>query len=134
MLQNKIHHQLTSYVHVPLDMTEFENQSTYNSDTTETEGIHNSNADVPVGYIISTGVLAAALIICVVVSITVITIILRRNKVANTIIATFVELNRVERRVDDDEPLYEDIAGRLPSISTVTTQDNVAYISYISIS
>ena len=46
---------------------------------------------------------------------------------ANTIIATFVELNRAVRRVDDDEPLYEDIAGRLPSISTVTTQENVAY-------
>ena len=110
-------------------MTEFENQSTYNSDTTETQGIHNLNADTLVGYTVSIGVLAAALIICAVVSIIVITIILRRNKAANTTIATFAELNRVERRVDDDEPLYEDITGRLPSISTVTTVtvDNVAY-------
>ena len=116
----------TGTSHVPLDTTKFENQSTYNSDTTKTEGIHNSNADTLVGYIISIGVLAAALIICVVVSIIVITIILRRNKAANT---TIVELNRVERRVNDDEPLYEDITGRLPSISTVTTVtvDNVAY-------
>jgi hypothetical protein len=126
----------TGTLRIPLDLTEFETEGTYNSDTTEIVEIRNSNAnsntknaDIPVAYVISIGVLAAALITCVVVSITVFTIILRRSKARTSVTATFTQLNRTEPR-ESDEPIYESITGPLPlvsTISTVTTQDNVAY-------
>jgi hypothetical protein len=105
-----------------LHVTSTKTQGTYDPGTKETVGIR-TNADIPVVYTISIGVLAAALIICVVVSITVITIILRSK---TKITATVAQLDRAEER-ESDEPMYDNVTGPLSPVSTVTTRDNVAY-------
>ena len=76
-------------------------------------------------YIISFTSLAIALIVgAVLLSITVTTIVIKRNKAKTT--AVLIQSNRAERTIHD-EPLYENVTGPLPSFSTITTQDNVAY-------
>ena len=75
-------------------------------------------------YIISFSAVAMALVVSAVVFITVMAVILKRNKAKTT--AVFALSNRAEATTSD-EPMYENVTGPLPSISTITTQDNVAY-------
>ena len=70
-----------------------------------------SNSDTNTAYLISTTFLATALIVCAVVSTTVIALILRRGKLK--INATLELLHRVERTTGN-EPMYEDVTGPPP--------------------
>ena len=92
---------------------------------TENLSTHNSEHDLDTNvapYTISIGLLTTALIICVVVSVVVIVIILTRNKIT----AAFAQSNR-EGSIIHAEPAHEDVTGPLPSVSTITTQENIAY-------
>ena len=104
------------------------------SPTVQTESDNNNiillgmdNPDTSRVCIISISVLAAALIVSVVVSITVIVIIIARRKAAKTQAGLDLQLaNRAEKDRDTDST-YEDVTGPLPSASTISTQDNIAY-------
>ena len=97
------------------------NQATHNSDTTETAGMYKSVINTV--YTISFSS-ATALIVCIVVSIAAIVVMLKRRKAKTT--AVFVQSNKAEG-TEHNEPMYENVTGPLPLISTITTQDNVAY-------
>ena len=100
---------------VPIDcLYPTENLSTHNSE-------HNLNTNIA-SYTISTGFLTTALVICVMVSVIVTVTILTRNKIT----AAFAHLNREEGNMHA-EPACEVITGPTLSVSTITTQDNVAY-------
>ena len=77
-------------------------------------------------YIASISSLATALTVSIVISITIIVIILKRNKAKNTALELQLS-NRAGRSVTHTESMYEDVTGPLPSVSTISTQDNVAY-------
>ena len=94
----------------------------YNSATTEAEGMNNPATNTV--YIISFSSVATALVISLVVFITVMVITLTRSKAKNT--AVFALSNRAEGTIHN-EPMYENIIVPLPSVSTITNQDNVAY-------
>ena len=93
----------------------------YNSATTEAEGMNNPATNTV--YIISFSSVATALAISLVIFITVM-VILIRSKAKNT--AVFALSNRAEGTIHN-EPEYENVVGPLPSVSTITNQDNVAY-------
>ena len=101
--------------------TTIENQGTEEAQGTnhpdDIEGIHSSTA-----YIASISSLAAALIVTVVISITVIATILRRSK--DKIKATLSESsNRVEGTTQM-ESVYEEVPG---PVSAIDTHENIAY-------
>ena len=98
-----------------------DNQGTHTSDTTETPGMYNSAINTV--YTISFSS-ATALIACVVVSIAMIVTTLKRIKTKTTTMS--VQSNRTEG-TEHEEPMYETITDPLPSVSAITTQDNVAY-------
>ena len=86
----------------------------------------NLNSDTNIAYTISIGFLIATLIVCVVVSITVIAVVWRRSKVKIKA-ALESQCHGVEGTIGG-EPTYVDITGPLPSFSmAINTQDNVAY-------
>ena len=100
-----------------------DNQVTNSSDITQIVGVHSSATNTV--YIISFTSLATALIVGAVLSITVVAIILlKRNQVKT--LAVLIHSNR-EEGTTHDEPMSENVIGPLPSVSTINTQDNVAY-------
>ena len=98
------------------------NQETHNLDSTKTAGTHSLGTIME--YIISIGLLATALMVCVVVFIIVISIILIRSKAK---IEAALQQSASLGETIHVEPMYEDITGPLPSESAIDTQDNVAY-------
>jgi flagellar biosynthesis/type III secretory pathway M-ring protein FliF/YscJ len=75
-------------------------------------------------YIISTGLLATALMVCVVVFIIVTSVILIRSKAK---IKAALQQSASQGETINMEPMYEDITRSLPSASDLNTQVNVAY-------
>jgi flagellar biosynthesis/type III secretory pathway M-ring protein FliF/YscJ len=75
-------------------------------------------------YIISTGLLATALMVCVVVFIIVTSVILIRSKAK---IKAALQQSASPGETMNMEPMYEDITRSLPSASDLNTQVNVAY-------
>ena len=106
-----------------------ENQGTYNSNSTETMGMNNSesatsqvnNLATSQAYIISFSSLAMALIVVAAVSLTAIATVLKRRQGKAPDV-----FNRAEETTSD-RPMYENVTGPLPSVSEISTQDNVAY-------
>ena len=95
------------------------NWGTHILDTTEIFSIHKAATNTV--YIISIGSLAAALTVSIAISLTVIFV--KRSTSCKTRIK---HSNNTEEPVHD-EPMYEDITGALSSVSTINTQDNIAY-------
>ena len=77
-------------------------------------------------YIASISALAAALIVCVVVSITAIVIMSLRNKTRNKAAIELQLENRAAKKVRM-ESMYEDVTNPSNPDGTISTQDNVAY-------
>ena len=84
------------------------------------------STDITEVYIVSISSLATALVVSVVISIIVIVIILIRSKAKNTALERQLS-NRAGRSITHMESMYEDVTGPLPPVSTISTQDNVAY-------
>jgi flagellar biosynthesis/type III secretory pathway M-ring protein FliF/YscJ len=99
-----------------------ENQGTHNLESTETVGMHSQGINTE--FVTSIGLLATALMVCVVVFIIVTSIILIRSKAK---IKAALQQSASQGETMNMEPMYEDITAPLPSASAITTQDNVAY-------
>ena len=84
------------------------------------------STDITEVYIVSISSLATALVVNVVISLIVIVIILRRSKANNTVLELQLS-NRAGKSITHMESMYEDITDPLPPVSTISTQDNVAY-------
>jgi flagellar biosynthesis/type III secretory pathway M-ring protein FliF/YscJ len=91
-------------------------------DSIETVGTH--TPDTNTEFITSIGLLATALMVCVVVFIIVISVILIRSKAK---IEAALQQSASQGETINMEPMYEDITGSLSSSSAISTQDNVAY-------
>ena len=85
-----------------------------------------TSTDITEVYIVSISFLAAALVVIVVISVIVIVVILIRSKAKNTALELQLS-NRAGRSITHMESMYEDVTGPLPPVSTISTQDNVAY-------
>jgi hypothetical protein len=110
-----------------LDPTEnmmypIKNQGMHNLNSTETVRMHSLGTNTE--YIISIGLLATAMMVCVVVFIIVTCIILIRNKAK---IEAALQQSASQGETINMEPMYEYINGPLPSESDMNTQVNVAY-------
>ena len=99
-----------------------ETQGTHGLDSTETRGMDSWGTNTE--YVISIGLLATALMVCIVVFIIVISIILIRSKAK---LEAAVQQSASPGETIHVEPIYEDITGPLPSESAIDIQDNVAY-------
>ena len=75
-------------------------------------------------YVISIGLLATVLMVCIVVFIIVTSIILIKSKAK---IEAALQQSASPGESIHVEPMYEDITGTVPSESAINTQDNVAY-------
>ena len=73
---------------------------------------------------VTIGSLATALMVCVMVFVTAVTIISIRKKVK---IKTAIKKSNSTEETIHNEPMYEDVAGTLSSVSVINAQDNVAY-------
>ena len=93
-----------------------ENQGTYNLET-----VNMNSLNINIDYIISIGLLATALMVCVVMFITIIVI---KSKVKSE---AALQQSASPGETIHVEPMYEDITGTLPLESAIDTQDNVAY-------
>ena len=102
--------------------TEKQGIDNLDSTATETVGMHSSDTDTR--YKTSIGLLATALMVCVVIFIIVISIILIRSKAK---LEAALQQSVSPGETIHEEPMYEDITGPMPSESAINTQDNVAY-------
>ena len=85
-----------------------------------------STEDTNIGYTISIGSLATALIVSVVIFITVIAVTLIRSKTKIKAAHDLQLTNRIESSTIM-ESVYEEVIGLSPSASSINTQKNVAY-------
>ena len=116
---------LESYNVKPTETMSFyptEIQGTHGLDSTETRDTDSWGTNTE--YVISLGLLATALIVCIVVFKIIIYIILIRSKAK---IEATLQQSASPGESIHVEPMYEDITGPLPSESAINTQDNVAY-------
>ena len=97
-------------------------QEAYSLDSTETRGMDSLGTNTE--YVISIGLLATALMVCIVVFIIVTSIILIKSKAK---LEAALQQSASQGESIHVEPMYEDITGPLPSESVINTQDNVAY-------
>ena len=97
-------------------------QESHSLDSTETRGMDSLGTNTE--YVISIGLLATALMVCIVIFIIVTSIILIRSKAK---IEAALQQSASPGETIHLEPMYEDITGPLPSESVINTQDNVAY-------
>jgi hypothetical protein len=84
------------------------------------------NSDTSRVYIISISVLATALIVGAVASITVIITVIIRSKVKIKAGHALQLTNPAEKNRDTDS-MYEDVTGHFASASAINTQQNVSY-------
>ena len=99
-----------------------ETQGIHSLDSTETSGMDTLGTNTE--YVISIGLLATALMVCIVVFIIVTSIILIRSKAK---LEAALQQSASQGETIHVEPMYEDITRPLPSESVINTQDNVAY-------
>ena len=107
-----------------LSLYPIETQGTHILDSTETRGMDSLGTNTKYVYVISIGLLATALMVCIVVFIIVTSIILIRSKAK---LEAALQQSASQGETIHVEPMYEDITRPLPSESVINTQDNVAY-------
>jgi hypothetical protein len=111
----------TSYAPSTTNFSPTDNPESHNLDPTESMHTPGTNTEHIYTFI---GLLATALMVCVVVFIIVTSVILIRSKAK---IKTALQQSASPGETTGVEPVYEYITGSLPSESDMNTKDNVAY-------